>query len=310
MSKRKALLIAIGLPLSITALADTGGRAKFAEMGTNLAPMIGAADYCGSGGQALFDAYARGLEHFGLSRADIEVVLVAMEERRRQTRAESAAAFADRPCPPETREKVQLALQEMENAWYRVVRNEVGVDLRQAAPAPVAAGAEPSPSALCAKGQAVSVLYGGEWYPARVLDGPDRMGTCLVSYDGYGSNWDEWVNAGRMRPAAGKQASAAPAQAPANAAPSIVSAGKYSCYTYDNGQLNYTYTDVQIQADGRYAVGGKGGRYTLSEGGAMRFTGTMANATGKFSVKNGGKPQIDLVFNGDARASMSCPKAR
>jgi len=42
----------------------------------------------------------------------------------------------------------------------------------------------------------------------------------------------------------------------------------------------------------------------------MRFTGTMANATGKFSVKNGGKPQIDLVFNGDARASMSCPKGR
>ncbi|MBL1379400.1 hypothetical protein [Zobellella iuensis] len=68
-------------------------------------------------------------------------------------------------------------------------------------------------------------------------------------------------------------------------------------------------SDVLIRADGRYAVGNAGGRYSLFEGGALHFTGTMANASGKFSVKTGGKPQIDLVFNGDARASMSCPKA-
>lgn len=301
--------MAIGLSISVTALAGSDDKAKFAEMATNLAPMIGAADYCGGNGQALVDAFARGLEHFDLGPADIQAVLVAMEERRRQARAESAAALADRPCPAETREKVRNALQEMENAWYRVVQNEVGVDLRRAVPVPVAAGAEPSAAALCVKGRAVSVLYGGEWYPAKVLDGPDRMGTCLVSYDGYGSNWDEWVNARRMRPAANGQAAAAPAQPAADTVPNAVPVGKYSCYTYDNGQLNYTYTDVDIQANGRYTVGNKGGRYTLSEGGALRFTGTMANATGKFSVKNGGKPQIDLVFNGDARASMSCPKA-
>ncbi|NMG55543.1 hypothetical protein [Aromatoleum aromaticum] len=186
----------------------------------------------------------------------------------------------------------------------------VGLPLSVAA---LADAAEASASALCVKGRAVSVLYGGDWYPAKVLDGPDRMGTCLVSYDGYGSNWDELVNAKRMRSAAARQAQTVltdPATAPASAGSDAVPAGKYGCYTFDNGQLNYAYTDVVIQAGGRYAVGDKGGRYTLSDGGAMRFTGTMANATGKFTVKNGGKPQIDLVFNGDARASMSCPKAR
>jgi len=189
-------------------------------------------------------------------------------------------------------------------------------------PLSVTALADAPASALCVKGQAVSVLYGGDWYFAKVLDGPDRMGTCLVSYDGYGSNWDEWINAKRMRSVAARQAQTVStdlATAPASAGSDAVPAGKYGCYTFDNGQLNYAYTDVVIQAGGRYAVGNKGGRYavgnkggryTLSDGGAMRFTGTMANATGKFTVKNDGKPQIDLVFNDDARASMSCPKAR
>lgn len=107
---------------------------------------------------------------------------------------------------------------------------------------------------------------------------------------------------------------ASPPQATPNAtgaasAPNAVPPGKYSCYTFDNGQLNYTYTDVQILQGGRYSVGNKGGNYTLSQDGGMRFTGTMSNATGRFSIKRGGKPQIDLVFNGDPRSSMSCPKA-
>src|SRR5690606_5709788 len=55
---------------------------------------------------------------------------------------------------------------------------------------------------LCVPGQAVEVLYAGQWYPARVIEGPDNSGTCKISYDGYGSNWDEWVNAQRLRPAA------------------------------------------------------------------------------------------------------------
>lgn len=174
---------------------------------------------------------------------------------------------------------------------------------------PPAAAENGSADSLCVKGQAISVLYAGTWYPAKVLDGLDRMGTCLVSYDGYGSNWDEWVNISRIRPVETKASAAAAAQQPTTPTVTSVPTGKYSCYTFDNGLLNYTYTDILIQTDGRYAVGDKGGSYTLSEDGTLSFTGALANAVGTFSVKNNGKPQIDLVFNGDTRASMSCPKA-
>lgn len=154
----------------------------------------------------------------------------------------------------------------------------------------------------CIKGRAVSVQYAGAWYPAKVLDGPDPLGTCLVAYDGYGSNWDEWVNVSRMGPAAGQPAAAAEAWPVAVTVP----VGRYGCYSYDNGRLNYLYTDVHIRADGRYVVGEQGGRYTLGEGGALRFTGALAKATGTFSVKTGGRAQIDLVFHDDTRASMAC----
>lgn len=169
--------------------------------------------------------------------------------------------------------------------------------------------------ASCVPGQAVSVLYGGQWYPARVLQGPDPMGACLVSYDGHGSNWDEWVSAKRMRPAPAGAAPRPSASAPqTSSAPDAgaqsVPAGKYSCYTFDGGRLNYAYTDVVIEAGGRYSIGRQGGNYSVSPAGAIRFTGPMSNASGKFSIKSGGKPQIDLVFHGDTRASMTCPKAR
>lgn len=184
-----------------------------------------------------------------------------------------------------------------------------------------AAGAAPAQQASpsCIAGQAVSVLYAGQWYPAKVLKGPDAIGTCLVSYDGFGSNWDEWVKASRMRPASakaaadpgrGSQAAAAPAAAqPTAAGAQPVPAGKYSCYTFDNGQLNYAFTDVVIQPGGRYSVGTSAGIFTVGAGGALSFTGTMANAKGRFAIKSSGKPQIDLVFDGDRRASMSCPRA-
>lgn len=187
------------------------------------------------------------------------------------------------------------------------------------------AGARPAEGVACPRGARIEVLYAGTWYPARVLDGPDRMGTCLVSYDGYGSNWDEWVNASRMRAPAQAAAPAVPSPEgekpgsertpamPATPAPgkaaSQMPAGTYPCYTFDAGQLNYAYTDVVVRGDGRYAVGGKEGRYTLSGSGALTFSGPLSNATGKFSVR-GQKPQIDLVFKGNALSSMSCPKAK
>lgn len=184
-------------------------------------------------------------------------------------------------------------------------------------------GAGADQEEACPRGAKIEVLSAGKWYPAKVLDGPDRMGTCLVSYEGYGSNWDEWVNANRMRNAVhGETPIARPSPAPTpspttprtdeskpGGAASGVPAGVYACYTFDAGQLNYTYTDVVVRGGGRYAVGNKEGSFTLSPTGTLAFTGPLANATGKFALK-GSKPQIDLVFNGNALSSMSCPKSK
>lgn len=288
--------------------------------------VIGRVDYCGSGGQALFDSFVQGLERFQLRPMEFQALLVMTQETREQARREAAQKFNGGPCPADVRERIEQARRQIEDAWGTLVQNAANIDLQPSVakalgepaktvpasssppsspPASAPAGTAPS-AGLCTKGRAVSVSHAGKWYPARVLDGPDKMGTCLVAYDGYGSNWDEWVNAGRMRPASGQPA---PGARQAQTHQSNVPRGKYSCYTFDNGQLNYTYTDVQILDDSRYAVGSKSGTYTLAQDGAMRFTGPMSNATGSFSVKSTGKTQIDLVFNGDARASMACSKA-
>lgn len=161
---------------------------------------------------------------------------------------------------------------------------------------------------LCVPGQAVEVLYAGQWYPARVIEGPDNSGTCKISYDGYGSNWDEWVNAQRLRPAANVAAPATKKSAKQGSSNSP-QPGVYKCYSFDSGQLNYTHTDIVIQDAGRYRVGNKGGTFNATATGSLQFTGSLSNAVGKYSVKNTGRAQIDLVFNGDARSSMACTRS-
>jgi hypothetical protein len=52
-------------------------------------------------------------------------------------------------------------------------------------------------AATCAVGDKAHVLWKGTWYPASVLK---AKGTeCFIHYDGYGSNWDEWVGPDRIR---------------------------------------------------------------------------------------------------------------
>ncbi|MBL7686265.1 MAG: hypothetical protein JNK65_09580, partial [Deltaproteobacteria bacterium] len=46
-------------------------------------------------------------------------------------------------------------------------------------------------------GEAVSVKWKDSWWPAKVLKSEsDRW---YIHYDGYGSNWDEWVGPGRIQ---------------------------------------------------------------------------------------------------------------
>lgn len=333
MSRHLLLIVACSLPAVAAGAHD---REKFLAIGSDVASVLGAADYCGINAQPMFEAFSRGLKEFGLRPRDVQAVLTSTQERRQNARNGAAKTLSGHPCPAETRGKIQQSLQSLQTGWYQAVQAETGVDLRtsgatqtspaspgapqgQMAPRPSApvnsrnppsAQSTPTPgqSRLCTKGQAVSVLYAGQWHPAKVLEGPDSMGTCKVSYDGYGSNWDEWVSAQRMRPAT--QASRAQAsQPPAQQATGQVSPGRYQCYTFDAGQLNYTYTDVVIHDASRYSVGNKSGAYSLA-GNVLNFTGTLSNAVGKYAIKNTGKPQIDLIFNGDPRSSMACTKAR
>ncbi len=50
---------------------------------------------------------------------------------------------------------------------------------------------------LCHPGDQLQVLWHGNWYPATALKGSG--GRCFIHYNGYGSNWDEWVGPGRLR---------------------------------------------------------------------------------------------------------------
>lgn len=52
-------------------------------------------------------------------------------------------------------------------------------------------------SAACQKGDKGDVLWKGKWYPATVMK--SKGDECFIHYDGYGSNWDEWVGPDRIR---------------------------------------------------------------------------------------------------------------
>lgn len=46
-------------------------------------------------------------------------------------------------------------------------------------------------------GDAVLVMWKGKWYPATVLQ--LNGNTARIHYDGYGNEWDEWVDGSRIR---------------------------------------------------------------------------------------------------------------
>ena len=43
----------------------------------------------------------------------------------------------------------------------------------------------------------VEIEYGGAWYPGQIKEAKD--GKYFISYDGYDSSWDEWVESSRLR---------------------------------------------------------------------------------------------------------------
>jgi len=49
----------------------------------------------------------------------------------------------------------------------------------------------------CSVGQKAEVLWKGTWYPATVLNVDEKK--CYITYDGYDSSWNEWVETARFR---------------------------------------------------------------------------------------------------------------
>lgn len=242
---------AAGVAVGAGGAAADDTAAKMRDMGLNIMPVLGLADFCGVDGGNVVDVFTRSLPLFGFSMQEVTELEAAMAQRRRDSRAETARGFAAKgvaqgQCPAHVTGQIRTTLDELEQMWRRVVRNETGVDMgslpAQAAP-PAAAPPSPPP----------------------------------------------------------------PAPAPAPSAGAAVPPGKYPCYTFEAGQLNYTYTDVVIASGNRYSVGNSSGNYNAA-GNKVTFTGPMSNVVATLSIKNGGVPQLDLVFDGDPRKSMSCSR--
>ncbi|MBI2768838.1 MAG: RNA-binding protein [Burkholderiales bacterium] len=52
---------------------------------------------------------------------------------------------------------------------------------------------------VCSVGDQAQVFWKGQWYGARVTRVNETQTRCFIRYDGYGSEWDEWVSSERIR---------------------------------------------------------------------------------------------------------------
>lgn len=64
-----------------------------------------------------------------------------------------------------------------------------------AAPAPEAPA--PAPAGTYAAGDPVQIEWKGSWYPGRIVEVAGAR--YKITYDGYSSSWDEWVEVSRLR---------------------------------------------------------------------------------------------------------------
>ncbi len=84
------------------------------------------------------------------------------------------------------------------------------------------ASATPSPDPTYEVGQKVEVDYRGKWYAATIKEARD--GKYFIGYEGYSSNFDEWVTTERLRQVAGTT----PAQPSQPAGSSVANDGAFS----------------------------------------------------------------------------------
>lgn len=136
-------------------------------------------------------------------------------------------------------------------------------------------------------GDRVEVLSGGQWYPAVVIeigtDGP-YAGLPVVHYDGYGSEFDEYVNLNRVRSAPSdlgsnlterKQFASTEANPEGGQSP----VGRYLCQAFEAGLL-HTQGEFVLQAGGTYRelMYEENGTWTYDPGTrSLTFTGVLDN---------------------------------
>jgi hypothetical protein len=161
-------------------------------------------------------------------------------------------------------------------------------------------------------GEKLQVSWSGTWYDATIIE--IGQGHYKVHYEGWSSDWDEWVAPSRLRrqdgsavppqpatpiPSTTRPEPAAPTSAPtpAPAPPKIWSTspmGRYVCRTWDYGQVNRVgefvlqssgrYQDVQHKGSGRYRFDKATNRITFSSGPQKtdaKITFDAAGHTGK-----------------------------
>jgi hypothetical protein len=101
--------------------------------------------------------------------------------------------------PPQEQKAVQDPMDALRPKLAALPRGDVPAPRPQpVVPGLLPQGGPPAPAPAGAQA-AIEVEWHGTWYAAEVL----RVsgGSTLIHYTGYDSSWDEWVPAGRIRPA-------------------------------------------------------------------------------------------------------------
>lgn len=126
----------------------------------------------------------------------------------------------------------------------------------------------PASAASFAPGAQVEVEWNGRWFPARILkvDG----GRYLVSYDGYGSNWDEWVAPARARPRPGSS----------SPSPAADKAGHKGSAKPASNPLGVEWQGAADPRPSTHAPSANGLGAEWRESGSATTTGTPANPLG------------------------------
>ena len=98
--------------------------------------------------------------------------------------------------------RVQAKINDALQGVFAEALQQSGSDIRSSS------GSQPAPPARVSGttsfnvGDQAEAYWGSSWYPVSVI--ATKGDHCLIHYDGYGDNWNEWVPPNRIRPRSGR----------------------------------------------------------------------------------------------------------